>query len=102
MFFMLQNCLLNMEPLYLALSFYRRRNFDKCVEVCTDILDKQPLDPAAFCLKMRAMTGRVYVGDIETEEFPETDFLDDHALAAAPRPGTSLKTAEPPPRSALQ
>lgn len=91
-----------MDPLFLALSLYRRRHFDKCIEVCTDVLDKQPLDKAAFCLKMRAITQRVYVDDIETEEFPETDFLDDHALAVAPRPGTSLKTTEPTSKSALQ
>lgn len=91
----------NMDPLYLALSLYRKRHFDKCIEVCTEILDNQPLDEAAWCLKMRAMTQRVYVDDIETEEFPETDFLDDHAVATAPRPGTSLKTTEPVPKSSL-
>lgn len=91
-----------MDPLYLALSLFRRRHFDTCVEICTEILDKQPLDQAAYCLKMRAMTQRVYVDDIETEEFPETDLLDDNVLASAPRPGTSLKTAEPLPSNALQ
>lgn len=91
-----------MDPLYLALSLYRRRYFDKCIETCTGILDKQPLDEAAWCLKMRAMTQRVYVDDIETEEFPETDFLDDHAVATAPRPGTSLQITETAPRSTLK
>lgn len=48
-----------MDPLYLALSLYRRRRYDKCIEVCSSILDKQPLDQATWCLKMRALTQRV-------------------------------------------
>lgn len=90
-----------MDQMYLALSLLRRRHFDKCIETCTDILDKQPLDQAAWCLKMRAMTQRVYVDDIESEEFPDADFLDDQTVATAPRPGTSLKTAVPPPKTSL-
>lgn len=91
-----------MHPMYLALCLYRKRHFDECVEKCTEILDKEPLDQAAWCLKMRAMTQRVYVDDIESEEFPEADFLEDHTMATAPRLGTSLKTAEAPPKSVLQ
>ena len=79
--------------MYLALSLFRRKKYDKCAEVCTEILDKQPLDQAAWCLKMRALTQRVYVDDIESEELIEGDFLDDNAVATAPRPGTSIKTA---------
>ncbi|CAG9863381.1 unnamed protein product [Phyllotreta striolata] len=90
-----------MDPLYLALSLFRRRRYDKCVEVCTGILDKQPLDQAAWCLKMRALTQKVYVDDLENEEVPELDFLDDNVLATAPRPGTSMKTAVVPPTGAL-
>ncbi|KAK5645469.1 hypothetical protein RI129_006769 [Pyrocoelia pectoralis] len=80
-----------MEPLYFALSCYRRRNFDKCVQVCTDILEKQPLDQAAWCLKMRALTKRIYIDDIESEEIVVGDALDDDTVASAPRPGTSMK-----------
>ncbi|KAJ8967484.1 hypothetical protein NQ314_002798 [Rhamnusium bicolor] len=90
-----------MDPMYLALSLFRRRRYDKCVDICTSILDKQPLDQAAWCLKMRALTERVYVDDIESEEISETDFLDDNAVATAPRPGTSMKTAEQPKTGAL-
>ncbi|KAG5894234.1 hypothetical protein JTB14_002283 [Gonioctena quinquepunctata] len=90
-----------MDPLYLALSLYRRRRYDKCVDICTSILDKHPLDQATWCLKMRALTQRVYVDDIETEEIPQTEFLDDNAVATAPRPGTSIKSAVPPATSAL-
>ncbi|EFA10327.1 tetratricopeptide repeat protein 8 [Tribolium castaneum] len=84
-----------MDPLYLALSLFRRRKFDKCAEVCSEILESQPLDQAAWCLKMRALTQRVYVDDIESEDLYEGDFLDDNAVATAPRPGTSIKTAAP-------
>lgn len=87
--------------MYLALSLYRRRHYDKCADICTNILEKQPLDQAAWCLKMRALTQRVYVDDIESEEFPEADFLDDVAVATAPRPGTSLKTGAIPAATAL-
>ncbi|XP_050505068.1 tetratricopeptide repeat protein 8 [Diabrotica virgifera virgifera] len=90
-----------MDPMYLALSLFRRRRYDKCLDVCTSILDKQPLDQAAWCLKMRALTQRVYVDDLESEDFPEEDFLDDSVLATAPRPGTSMKTAIVPSTSAL-
>lgn len=82
-----------MDPLYNALSQFRRRKFDKCIEICTDILDKQPLDQAAWCLKMRALTQRIYVDDMETEELIDMDSMDENAVAAAPRPGTSIKTA---------
>ncbi|KAH1009550.1 hypothetical protein HUJ04_001889 [Dendroctonus ponderosae] len=82
-----------MDPMYLALSLFRRRHYDKCIDVCTSILDKQPLDQAAWCLKMRALTQRVYVDDLESEETTfQEDILDNSVVATAPRPGTSLKT----------
>lgn len=85
-----------MDPFYNALSLFRRRKFDRCTEVCTDILEKQPLDQAAWCLKMRALTQRIHIDDLEDEgTVGEEDFLDDHAMAAAPRPGTSMKTTIP-------
>lgn len=82
-----------MDPFYEALSLFRRKKFDKCAEVCTNILEKQPLDQAAWCLKMRALTQRVHIDDLEDDDvINEEDFLDDHAVATAPRPGTSMKT----------
>ncbi|XP_018562782.1 tetratricopeptide repeat protein 8 [Anoplophora glabripennis] len=90
-----------MDAFYLTLSLFRRRRYDKCIDICTSILDKQPLDQAAWCLKMRAMTQRIYVDDIESEEIPESDFLDENVMASAPRPGTSMKTAEQPKTGAL-
>ncbi|KAK6640285.1 hypothetical protein RUM44_011971 [Polyplax serrata] len=33
-----------MDPLYKALSYYKRKTYDKCVEKCTEILKKNPYD----------------------------------------------------------
>ncbi|KAK9878133.1 hypothetical protein WA026_021149 [Henosepilachna vigintioctopunctata] len=84
-----------MDGMYKALSLFRRRKYDQCIVECNELLDKQPLDQAAWCLKMRAMTQRVYVDDIDTEDALESDFFDTNIVATAPRPGTSLKTALP-------
>lgn len=82
-----------MDTLYSALSQFRRRKYDKCIELCTTILEKQPLDQAVWCLKMRALTQRVYVDDMETEDLIDLDTMDENAVASAPRPGTSIKTS---------
>lgn len=91
-----------MDPMYQALSLYRRRHFDKCIEICTEILDKQEFNQAVWCLKMRAMTQRVSVDDLESDEFPQEDFLNDHTVASAPRPGTSLKIVASSPKTTLR
>ena len=35
---------MQMDPLFLALSFHRRRKFEECAEVCTQLLKKNPYD----------------------------------------------------------
>ncbi|XP_044754057.1 tetratricopeptide repeat protein 8 isoform X2 [Coccinella septempunctata] len=82
-----------MDRMYEAISLFRRKKYDECIEKCTEILDSNPLDQAAWCLKMRAITQRVYVDDIETEDALESDIFDTNIVATAPRPGTSLKTS---------
>jgi len=37
-----------MDPMFLAMSLYRRRKFEQCVEICTDILAKNPYDQVAL------------------------------------------------------
>ena len=32
------------DPLFMANSLYRRRKFDECAKVCTDILQNNPYD----------------------------------------------------------
>lgn len=57
-----------MDPYFQAVSFYRRRAYDECINVCTELLQINIAQPGAWELKMRAMTMRVYMDDIETED----------------------------------
>ncbi|XP_064464016.1 tetratricopeptide repeat protein 8-like isoform X1 [Ornithodoros turicata] len=82
-----------MDPLYVAISLFRRRKFAECAQTCTDILDKDPSNQAAWCLKMQALTKEVYVDDLDVdEEGLAESLLDDQAVARVARPGTSLRT----------
>ncbi|XP_014291097.1 tetratricopeptide repeat protein 8 isoform X1 [Halyomorpha halys] len=83
-----------MDTFYEALSLYRRRKFEKSALLCTELLDKNPYDQAAWTLKMKALTAQVMVDDIEAEEEGIADsLLDTETIAQAARPGTSLRTA---------
>ena len=33
-----------MDPLFMACSLYRRRKFEECSKICTEILEKNPYD----------------------------------------------------------
>ena len=33
-----------MDPMFMAMSLYRRRKFEQSVDICTDILSKNPYD----------------------------------------------------------
>uniref|UniRef100_A0A4W3H998 Tetratricopeptide repeat domain 8 n=1 Tax=Callorhinchus milii TaxID=7868 RepID=A0A4W3H998_CALMI len=81
-----------MDPLFMACSYFRRRKFQLCAEICTALLEKNPYDQAAWSLKTRALTEMVYVDevDIDQEGIAEV-ILDDNAIAQIARPGTSLK-----------
>lgn len=83
-----------MDLLYKALDQFRKRNYENCADICTNILEKHPLDQAAWCLKMRSLTQRVYIDDLESEGTIESDSLDENAVASAPRPGTSIVNME--------
>lgn len=39
---------MQMDPLFLAMSFYRRRKFEECAEVCTQLLKKNPYDQVLY------------------------------------------------------
>ena len=83
---------LTMDPVYWALIHFERREFDDCVEKCSEILEKAPYDEAIWSLKTRALTAKVRVDDIEAEEEGIVDLvLDDNAIRQVPRPGTSLR-----------
>ena len=56
-----------MDALWLAQSKLRRRRFDECIEICTNILEKIQ-DKAAWFLKTRAITAKDYIDDCDMEE----------------------------------
>ncbi|XP_052503353.1 tetratricopeptide repeat protein 8 [Budorcas taxicolor] len=89
-------------PLLLAWSYFRRRRFQLCADLCTQMLEKSPCDQepdpalpmsqAAWILKARALTEMVYVDEIDVDQEGIAEMtLDENAIAQVPRPGTSLK-----------
>ncbi|XP_055448913.1 tetratricopeptide repeat protein 8 isoform X1 [Psammomys obesus] len=81
-----------MDPLLLAWSYFRRRKFQLCADLCTQMLEKSPYDQAAWILKARALTEMVYVDEIDVDQEGIAEMiLDENAIAQVPRPGTSLK-----------
>ena len=48
-----------LDPVYIALVTFRRREFETCIDVCTGILDRNPYDEAVWSLKTRALTAQV-------------------------------------------
>lgn len=57
-----------MDSFFEAISLYRRRKYDECIEKCNILLQKNALYQGPWELKMRAMTQRVYVDDIEADD----------------------------------
>eukprot|EP01084_Bolivina_argentea_P085403 154351_1 len=81
-----------MDQLWLAQSKLRRRRFDECIEICTEILKKNPYDKAAWFIKTRAITENDYIDDCDMEEETLGDMMvNEETMAVMPRPGTSLK-----------
>lgn len=104
-----------MDPFYLAISLFHRKKYDECISTCNLLLQKNPQHKAPWELKMRVMTQRVYVDDIEADDgfigwtylilnyyenycfynsciVEDDDDLDTNRLATAPRAGTSVRT----------
>ncbi|XP_040583432.1 tetratricopeptide repeat protein 8 [Lepeophtheirus salmonis] len=83
-----------MDPYYMAVTQFRKRNFEACINLCTELLHLNPCDEAIWTLKTRALTQEVKVDFFEGEEEGLIDnVLDDNAISSVPRPGTSLKSA---------
>ena len=81
-----------LDPLFVALLHFRQHRYDKCADVCSEMLERSPYDEAAWSLKTRALTARVAVDDIEGDEEGIVDVvLDDNAIRQVPRPGTSVR-----------
>jgi tetratricopeptide repeat protein 8 len=81
-----------MDPAFYALSLLRRRKFDKAIETSTTLLDRNPYDQQVWWIKARALTNKNWIDDTEMEEEGVAEvLLDENAVAAVPRPGTSLR-----------
>ncbi|XP_063058434.1 tetratricopeptide repeat protein 8 [Engraulis encrasicolus] len=81
-----------MDPLFLAWSYFRRRKFQKCADICTNVLADSPYDQAAWSLKTRALTEMVYIDEVEVDDEGIAEMmLDESSIAQVARPGTSLR-----------
>lgn len=61
-------CQTEMDPFCQAISLYRRKRYDDCITICNGLLQMNPEQKGPWELKMRAMTQRVYVDDIEADD----------------------------------
>jgi tetratricopeptide repeat protein 8 len=81
-----------MDLFFLAASKLRRKHYDECIELCNQLLLKNPYDQAAWFLKCRSLTLKCWIDDLEIDEEGMADLLlDENAVASVPRPGTSLQ-----------
>jgi tetratricopeptide repeat protein 8 len=81
-----------MDPFYIAVSLFRRRKYQQCIDQCNELLLKNPANQGPWELKMRAMTQRVYVDDIDIDDGMPDEFLENQTGIL--RSKTSLKTAK--------
>ncbi|KAK6012668.1 hypothetical protein OSTOST_22159 [Ostertagia ostertagi] len=80
------------DGLFKALRLYRNNQIQACEEECTRLLRKNPLDQAAWALKLSCLTDPVYVDELENEELGIAEtFLDQNVIAPNARPGTSFQ-----------
>uniref|UniRef100_A0A8C9F051 Tetratricopeptide repeat domain 8 n=1 Tax=Pavo cristatus TaxID=9049 RepID=A0A8C9F051_PAVCR len=77
---------LETEPLFQAWSYFRRRKFRQCSELCSQLLEGAPGEQAAWSLKTRALTEMVYVDEIEMDQEGIAEMmLDENAIAQVAR-----------------
>ena len=92
-----------LDPLFAAQARFRRGDYEGCAARCSALLAAHPFDQAAWLLKCRALTAKSFLDDVDWDDsgagIAEV-LLDDHAVAQAPRPGTSLSAALRPATSA--
>ena len=71
-----------LDPLFLARSYLRRRKFDSCIEICSKMLEKNPYDQCAWFMKAKALTEQVYVDEVEADADGIAEMLmDDNSIA---------------------
>ncbi|KAJ3332701.1 Tetratricopeptide repeat protein 8 [Blyttiomyces sp. JEL0837] len=75
-----------------AYRLFTVKAYDECQSACSEILEKNPYDQAAWLLKVRALSELSRQGDIDLEFLNIADaFLDDESSnTALPRPNTSI------------
>jgi len=85
----------NVDPLWMAMSRYRRRKFSSSISLCDNILNVNGPDVAALFLKTRSATVENYIddADFQDEEGIAEMILDENSTATLPRPGTSLNNS---------
>ncbi len=75
-----------MDSCILALFRYRRRKFDSCIDSCNQLLERNPQDQAILYIKLRALTQKQWIDDLNVEEDTGGDVLvDENFIANAPR-----------------
>lgn len=80
-----------MDPLWLAMSKFRRGKLAECISICDELLNTNSKDESAWYLKCKAIIQQNYIDDIELDEEGVAEMiLDENAIASMPRPGTSL------------
>ncbi|KAL3079588.1 hypothetical protein niasHS_005573 [Heterodera schachtii] len=81
-----------LDPLYLALLYFRINKIEEAHRECARVLEKNPLDQAAWSLKLACFAEEVFVDELENDEAGLADAYMDlgTAVATAARPGTSL------------
>ncbi|KAI6188863.1 hypothetical protein M3Y98_00400100 [Aphelenchoides besseyi] len=80
-----------LDSFYLSLMYFRMNKIEEASAECTKILEKNPLDQAAWSLKLACFTEEVYVDELENDEAGLADaYMDDHSIVTGARPGTSL------------
>ena len=86
-FFLLILFLLNkMDPMWLAMSKFRRGKIEECIVLCDELLSKNPADQAAWFLKCKSVIKQNYIDDIELDEEGVAEMLlDENAIASMPR-----------------
>jgi tetratricopeptide repeat protein 8 len=75
-----------MDPLWLAMSKFRRGKLDECISLCDELLTRNPNDQAAWIVKCKAVIKQNYIDDVELDEEGVAEaLLDENAIASMPR-----------------
>lgn len=54
-----------LDPCFYALSLLRRRKYDKSIDTCNELLERNQYDQSAWYVKARALTNKNFIDDLE-------------------------------------